>query len=73
VNLKWKRVKGAKIYVVYICDDIAVANWVLQGKTTKVKFAITDLQSGKQYWFKVMAIGVGEDSAESDPATTFVL
>jgi hypothetical protein len=73
VDLRWKKVTGAKIYAVSITDNIAGNNFTLIGKSSKTKFSATGLESGKQYWFKVMAIGTGSDGAESDPATTFVL
>lgn len=73
VDLRWKTVKGARIYAVMISEDIVNSPFKLIGKSSKIKFSITGLKSGAQYWFKVMAIGVGNDGAESDPATTFVL
>jgi hypothetical protein len=73
VDLRWKKVTGARIYAVMMTDDIANNDFKLVGKSSKTKFSVLDLNSGKQYWFKVMAIGTGSDGAESDPATTFVL
>lgn len=73
VDLRWKKVTGAKIYAIFMTNDISGNNFTLIGKSSKTKFSATGLESGKQYWFKVMAIGTGEDGAESDPATTFVL
>jgi hypothetical protein len=73
VDLRWKKVKGARIYAVFMTNDIASNNFALIGKSSKTKFAVTGLDSGKQYWFKAIAVGTGNDGAESDPATTFVL
>jgi hypothetical protein len=73
VDLRWKKVTGAKIYAISMTNDISGNNFTLIGKSSKTKFSATGLESGKQYWFKVLAIGTGEDGAESDPATTFVL
>ena len=49
-------------------DPAATASWTAIGFTTRVKHAVTDLESYKAYWFCVSAIGVAGEGAQSDPA-----
>lgn len=70
LELRWKSVHGAHGYQVWMTDkDPALGNtWQAVGFTTRVKHAVTDLESYKAYWFCVSAVGVAGEGAQSDPA-----
>ena len=67
VDLAWKAT-GARSYQVQMTDkdpSVPGAVWVTVGYTTKRSFAMTGLESGKVYWFKVFGVnaaGVGPAS-----------
>jgi uncharacterized protein YqgV (UPF0045/DUF77 family) len=71
-DLKFKKVIGRRIYVVQMCTNINTNIWTEAGKTTKTKFSVPNLISGKQYWFRVCASGIKGDSPFSDPSATFI-
>lgn len=52
INLKWKKVKGAAGYQVYVYSS---GKWKRLGNTKKVNFEVDDLLSANQYKFKVRA------------------
>lgn len=54
VNLKWKSVKNADGYQVYVYSD----KWRYAGATTKLYYEVDDLLSAKKYRFKVRAYDV---------------
>jgi len=69
VSLRWKSVKGARTYVIYITEDINnTASFRIIGHSTRAKFPAQNLISGNQYWFKVEAIGSAGTGHASDPA-----
>ena len=68
VDAKWKKVVGAKSYVVEIATDLATANWAYVGASTSAKFTATGLTTGKKYMFRVAALGAAGLSPKSDPA-----
>ena len=68
VDVKWKKVVGAKSYVVEIATDLATANWAYAGASTSAKFTATGLTTGKKYMFRVAALGAAGLSPQSDPA-----
>lgn len=71
VKLSCNKVRGAKIYVYEMTDDIAGGNWKMVGQSdTKLK--LDNLPSGKQFWFRCYAIGASGNSPSSDVAVTFV-
>ena len=67
VDLAWKA-KGARSYTVQMSDtdpSVPGAVWVSVGITTKRKFSMAGLVSGRVYWFKVFGVnatGVGPAS-----------
>ncbi len=66
IILKWKRIKGAMLYVVvgYIDNTLPAVDKTLT-ETTKSKVTIANLQSGMVYHFRIMVInsaGVGPKS-----------
>jgi hypothetical protein len=68
VDVKWKKVIGAKSYVLQIATDLATANWSYLGASTSAKFTAPGLTSGKKYMFRVAALGAAGLSPWSDPA-----
>ncbi|MEE1321199.1 MAG: fibronectin type III domain-containing protein [Acutalibacteraceae bacterium] len=52
INLKWKKVKNADGYQVYMYKS---GEWKRIGTTKNLKFEVDDLTSAKQYKFKVRA------------------
>ena len=74
VDLKWKRPKFALMFHVYYSPDPPDANsWKLKGQTTKSKFTVTGLESLKNFWFRVEAIGTKGTGPMSDPANSVAL
>lgn len=54
VNLKWSKVKGADGYQVYVYNETA-KKWKKLGTTAKTSFEAENLQSAKNYKFRVRA------------------
>ena len=70
IRLRWKRVRGAYVYHVYMTDDVTKPEtFKLTGTVTSSRFIQTGLESGKHYWFRVEAVGSAGTGAPSDPAT----
>ncbi len=67
VDLKWKRVKGAKSYIVECATDPSGV-WLQSGVTTRTTLVCAGLVSGTKYWFRVRAVGAAGLSGWSDPA-----
>lgn len=66
IDLKWDRVRGARMYQVYICDgDPADATkWTMVGVCSKAKHTVADLEANKFFNFRVTALGrIGEGPA----------
>jgi hypothetical protein len=74
INLKWKRVKGNKMYVVQMTSVAdAQSGWGTIGMVTKTKFTATGLTAGHKYWFRVAAQNSVGQSAYSDVAQLMAL
>jgi hypothetical protein len=70
LDASWDTVAGAKSYVIETCDDPPSATgWKHSGVSTKSRFTITGLLSGKRYWIRVAAINSVGQSGWSEPAT----
>jgi len=66
----WDPVAGAKSYVIETSEDPPTpTGWKHAGVSTKSRFKIKGLQSGKRYWIRVAAINTAGQSGWSDPAT----
>jgi hypothetical protein len=50
-------------------DRLTATIWRHAGVSTKSKFTIEGLRSGKRYWIRVAAINTAGQSGWSDPAT----
>ena len=56
VILKWKGLKGSKLYVVGSFADGQVDTYKPVGESTKATVSISNLESGKVYFFRIAAI-----------------
>ncbi len=73
-DLRWKNVKGAKIYFVYISPDVDNSGtYELVATPTASKVTLVGLTPGKVYYFKVKAVGTAGAGAPSDPAKLMVV
>jgi hypothetical protein len=68
LDASWDTVAGAKSYVIELSEDVPTA-WKHSGVSTKSKFTLSGLESGKRYWIRVAAINSVGQSGWSDPAT----
>jgi len=70
LDASWDTVAGAKSYVIETSEDPPTpTSWKHFGVSTKSRFTIKGLQSGKRYWIRVAAINSAGQSGWSDPAT----
>lgn len=73
INLSWKPVANARSYVIeFSLDPATAASWTHAGVATAASKAISNLTSGKRYWFRVAAIGAVGQSGWSEHATKVV-
>jgi len=71
--LKWKKVGNAKSYVIQMTNTPDVdASWVPAGVSLRTSITITGLVSGKNYWFRVAAIGTYGQGAWSEAARKMI-
>jgi hypothetical protein len=70
VLLQWKRLQGARSYVIQMnaADPNVEASWEGQGTSTHSRFIAEGLTSGQVYWFRVRALGAAGEGGQSDPA-----
>ena len=70
LDASWDTTAGAKSYIIETSEDPPTpTSWKHSGVSTKSRFTITGLQSGKRYWIRVAAINSAGQSGWSDPAT----
>lgn len=73
INLVWKAVQNARSYTIEASLDPAAANsWTHVGIATSASKIISNLTSGKRYWFRVAAVSAGGQSGWSKHATKVV-
>jgi hypothetical protein len=73
LNLVWKAVQNARSYTIETSQDPATpASWTHVGIATSASKLITNLTSGKRYWFRVAAVSAGGQSGWSEHATKVV-
>lgn len=73
IDLSWDYVKGAKSYIMQKqLDPHDDTQWEHAAIATKSKAIIENLERGKQYWFRVAAVGTAGQGPWSDPATKIV-
>lgn len=73
IALKWKAVSGSRSYLVRATQTVGdEASWQQVAVSTKARVEVQGLESGKQYWFQVCAVGSAGVGPWSDPATKIV-
>lgn len=73
VNLFWKAVPNTRSYTIEASQDPATpTDWTHVGIATSASRTITNLTSGKRYWFRVAAVSAGGQSGWSEHATKVV-
>lgn len=70
-DMRWKKVTGAKAYLVERAADGPALNWQLIGTSTKGEAAFNSMVSGTKYWFRVAAVGTAGQSPWSDAVPLF--
>jgi hypothetical protein len=73
IDLSWKAVPNARSYTIEASVDPATpTSWTHVGIATSASKAISNLTTGKRYWFRVAAVGAGGQSGWSEHATKVV-
>jgi hypothetical protein len=73
VSLKWKRVEKAKSYIIQMTNTPDVdTSWLPAGISTRSSITITGLTTGKNYWFRVAAIGAHGQGGWSEIAKKMI-
>lgn len=73
IALKWKSVQGSRSFLIRATTTVSdPASWQQVAVSTKANVEVSGLESGKQYWFQVCAIGSSGQGPWSDPATRVV-
>ena len=71
VELRWKGVRGARMYQAYICegDPTTDGTWAPVGMTSKARLTVQGLTTDKKYSFRVAALGTIGEGPLSDTVT----
>ena len=71
VDLRWKGVRGGRLYQVYICDGDPTTDgiWKIAGMTSKARLTVQGLITDKKYSFRVTALGKVGEGPVSDTVT----
>lgn len=73
ISLAWKGVPNARSYTIEASVEPSTAtSWTHIGIATSASKLITNLTSGKRYWFRVAAVSAGGQSGWSEHATKVV-
>ena len=73
IDLTWKAVPKARSYTIETSLDPATAtSWTHIGIATSASKTVSNLTSGKRYWFRVAAVSAGGQSGWSEHATKVV-
>lgn len=72
IHLSWRAVPKARSYTIEATQDPAAATWTHAGIATSASRVISNLTSGKRYWFRVAAVGSVGQSGWSEHATKVV-
>jgi len=73
IELWWKAVPNARSYKIEASNDPATpTSWTHTAIVASASKTISDLTSGKRYWFRVAAVGAGGQSGWSEHATKVV-
>jgi hypothetical protein len=71
VELRWKGVRGARMYQVYMCegDPTQEGKWASVGLTSKARLTVQGLTTDKKYSFRVAALGTIGEGPMSETVT----
>jgi hypothetical protein len=71
VDMRWKKVRGARMYIVYICDGDPAngGTWKNAGMSSRGRFTATGLVTDKAYAFRTSAVGVIGEGPVSETVT----
>ena len=73
IILSWKPVSNAYSYTIESSlDPATVTSWTQIGIATSASKVISNLTSGKRYWFRVKAVGAAGESGWSEQASKTV-
>jgi hypothetical protein len=73
IHLTWKKVRGAKSYLVErAVDSNQPLEWAAAAMSTKTKAIVNTMVSGMRFWFRVAAIGSAGQGAWSEPISKIV-
>jgi hypothetical protein len=73
LNIKFKRVIGARSYMIQFAEETTSGAPVWQSQTcTTSKFTLKQLQSGKKYQVRIAVVGTNEQLLYSDPVWKIV-
>lgn len=67
ILLSWKRVHGAKSYLIERAVDANQLEWAAATASTKTKAVVNTMTSGLRYWFRVAGVGSAGQGAWSEP------
>jgi len=67
IQLSWKKVRGAKSYLIERALDNQPLEWAAASTSTKTKAMVNTMTSGLRYWFRVAAIGSAGQGTWSEP------
>ena len=67
VKIDWKKVRGARSYIVERAADAPQLHWVPAISTTKCKALVNTMSSGTKWWFRVAGVGAAGQGAWSEP------
>jgi len=72
VELRWKLVRGARMYQVYMTagDPNDTTGWSVVGVISRTNHSVGDLESGKFYSFRVTALGAAGEGPFSEIVTS---
>ena len=70
VELRWKKVEGARMYTVYmLVESEAGPTWKSIAIVTRTSHQVTGLVTGSEHSFRVTALGAAGESPASEAAT----
>lgn len=68
IHLSWKKVHGAKSYLIErAVDSNEALQWSAAATSTRTKAIVNTMTSGFRYWFRVAAVGSAGQGAWSEP------
>lgn len=70
VELRWKKVEGARMYTVYMLDTTGpIPVWKSIAIVTRTSHQVAGLATGSEHTFRVTALGAAGESPASEAAT----